>query len=295
MPPEELYLRELIDLDLADGQAICEFTRRYGRLETHRWASLPQWYVENWRRQGDAPELDAIDQLLNSYRGTGLPQVGTPSHLELFRLYARILRDAVRLWTASVMTGSIQSALDRWESYLPKPQAFVAAREAAGLGPSDGEAFARHQASEFLVNVLSPALVPYHPRFEMTTPGVKWQLGVPDPGLYSAMVLQLYNHIAEGSPYSHCANCDRLFVRQRDRAEQGRYRTEGLMYCSKNCAWAAGQRKWRQKQRKREQARDLHADGVPVTEIADRLGIDLETLTAWLLESHEGRTEDETR
>ena len=63
VPPEELYLRELMDLDLTDGQAICEFTRRYGRLETERWGSLPRWYVEDWRRKGDAPELDRIDQL----------------------------------------------------------------------------------------------------------------------------------------------------------------------------------------------------------------------------------------
>ena len=49
VPPEELYLRELMDLDLTDGQAICEFTRRYGRLETERWGSLPRWYVEDWR------------------------------------------------------------------------------------------------------------------------------------------------------------------------------------------------------------------------------------------------------
>ena len=96
------------------------------------------------------------------------------------RLYASILRDGVRLWTASPMTGSIQSALERWESPLPKPQDFVAAREQADVAQDDDEAFARHQASKFLVSVLSPALVPYHPRFEMATPWVTWQLGVPD-------------------------------------------------------------------------------------------------------------------
>jgi hypothetical protein len=285
MPPEELYLRELMDLDLDDTQAIVEFTRRYGRFEQERWELLPQWYTRNWRQRGEALELERIDELFASYRGSGREHVGSASHPEVFRLYARILRDAIRLWTEAAMTGSIDRALGAWESSLPKPPDSIPTREAVGLGPGDDEVFARHRAAEFLVNLLNDALTPYHPRLELNVPGVAWQIGVPAPGLYSAMVLQLYNHIAEEAQYRRCENCDRIFVRQRDRAEQGRYRTEGLRYCSKRCAWAAGQRKWRENQRKRKSAAELHAQGMSAHQIAEQLDVDVATLAEWLLES----------
>ena len=181
------------------------------------------------------------------------------------------------------MMGSLRPALEDWESYLGKPQDFAAARERAGMGPEDDEAFARYQAAEFFVHILHPALAPYHPRLELIVPGVAWPLGIPAPGLYSAMVLQLYNHIVEGAVYRRCGNCDRIFVRQRDRAIRGRYRTEGLKYCSKNCAWAAGQRKWRQNKRRRREAAEMRKRGLSVTQIAESLEVDQPTLTEWLL------------
>ena len=94
---------------------------------------------------------------------------------------------------------------------------------------------------------------------------------------------QLFNHIAEGATYRRCENCDRIFVRQRDGAAQGQYRTEGVKYCSRKCAWAAGQRSWR----KRKQARELHAQGTAVGQIAARLGVDVETLAEWIVETNQ--------
>lgn len=291
MPPEELYLRELMDLDLSDGSAILEFTKRFGRLEKERWKLLPDWLVNDWQKRGDPPELERIDQLLVGYNRSDLDVEGV-SHIEVFRLHARILRDAVRLWTSASMTGSIRPALERWESLLGKPQDFVAAREKAGMGPEDDEAFALYQAAEFFTLILDSALVPYHPRLELIVPGVVWPAGVPAPGLYSAMALQLYNHIVEGAVYRRCENCDRIFVRQRDRATQGRYRTEGLMYCSKNCAWAAGQRKWREGKRRRREAAEMRERGLSVAQIAKNFGVDLLTITEWLLREQTGAEEE---
>ena len=190
------------------------------------------------------------------------------------------------------MTGSIRPALERWESLLGKPQDFVAAREKAGMGPEDDEAFALYQAAEFFTLILDSALVPYHPCLELIVPGVVWPAGVPAPGLYSAMALQLYNHIVEGAVYRRCENCDRIFVRQRDRATQGRYRTEGLMYCSKNCAWAAGQRKWREGKRRRREAAEMRERGLSVAQIAKNFGVDLLTITEWLLREQTGAEEE---
>ena len=281
MPPEELYLRELMDLDLDNGSAILEFTKRFGRLEKERWELLPDRPINDWQHRGDPPDFKRIDELLDGYRRSDLDVEGV-SHIEVFRLHARILRDAVRLWTSASMTGSIRPALERWESLLGKPQDFVAAREKAGMGPEDDEAFAIYQAAEFFVLFLHSALAPYHPRLELIVPDVAWPAGIPAPGLYSAMVLQFYNHIVEGAVYRRCENCDRIFVRQRDRATHGRYRTEGLMYCSKNCAWAAGQRKWREGKRRRRQAAEMRERGLTMNQIAEDFGVDLQTLAKWL-------------
>ena len=60
MPPEELYLRRLMDLDLADASAILEFTRRFGRMEKERWELLPAWLVNDRQGRGDPPEIDRI-------------------------------------------------------------------------------------------------------------------------------------------------------------------------------------------------------------------------------------------
>jgi hypothetical protein len=287
VPPEELYLRELMELDLADSDAILEFTRRYGRMDGEHWELLG---ARRWRWRGTPREIERIDELLSTYT---VPDgdFGGVSHLEVFRVHARLLRDAVRLWTEATMTGSVREALRRWESFAPPPQDSPVLRDAAGLRADDDEGYARRQAAEFVVEFLTPALAPYHPRFEVRVGGELWLSGAPAPRLYSAMVLQLYNHIAEGARYRHCANenCGRIFVRQRDRAQQGRYRTEGsLKYCSRKCAWAAGQRAWRDRQRKRKQALKLQAQGVEASEVAAQMGIDLDTLAEFLDGGREG-------
>lgn len=287
VPPEELYLRELMELDLADSDAILEFTRRYGRLDGDQWELLG---ARRWRWRGTPPEIERINELLSTH---AVPKgdFGGVSHLEVFRVHVRLLRDAVRLWTEATMTGSVREALRRWESFAPPPQDSPARREGVGLRADDDNGYARRQAAEFLVEFLTPALAPYHPRFELDFGGGFWQRGVPGPRLHSAMALQLYNHIAEGARYRRCANenCKRIFVRQRDRAQQGRYRTEGsLKYCSRKCAWAAGQRAWRDKQRMRKEALKLQSQGVEASVVAAELGIDHETLAELLHGGREG-------
>ena len=61
----------------------------------------------------------------------------------------------------------------------------------------------------------------------------------------------LYDRLAEGAAPRRCASetCQRLFVRQRGRAEYGQYRTGGVKYCSRECARAQAQRELRRRRK----------------------------------------------
>jgi hypothetical protein len=70
--------------------------------------------------------------------------------------------------------------------------------------------------------------------------------------LYSIAALQIFNVFVEGLPVLTCANerCSQFFQRQRGRARKGQYRTEGVMFCSHQCADAQRQRDRRRRQQK---------------------------------------------
>src|SRR3954449_7852564 len=58
--------------------------------------------------------------------------------------------------------------------------------------------------------------------------------------VYGVAWLQLVNDLAEGTPMRVCANetCQRSFLRQLGRSLYGQNRTEGIRYCSAECAKA---------------------------------------------------------
>lgn len=79
-----------------------------------------------------------------------------------------------------------------------------------------------------------------------------------DPGdttvvvdLYAAGCVQVANLMNELLPPHRCRNerCGRAFVRQRDGAVQGQFRTTGVSYCSPTCQKAQAQREWRRKRK----------------------------------------------
>lgn len=95
------------------------------------------------------------------------------------------------------------------------------------------------------------------PVVELTHPELEEQglaIGRRVPTILPALCEQLLGWVAEGLPARRCANetCNRLFTRQRGRAEQGQHRTSGVKYCSASCANAQANREYRRRKANRD-------------------------------------------
>lgn len=69
----------------------------------------------------------------------------------------------------------------------------------------------------------------------------------PNVTMFEILVLELFRHIVENAPFKSCQNpsCGRRFVRQDGGAVHGQSRMTGVMYCSRTCAKAVAQRRYR--------------------------------------------------
>lgn len=206
--PDELYLRELFDLDLADPEALITFANAYGI------------YAEPGR-------------------GPGLPRC-----IDL-AFGAAKLRNATRVWQLYRETDGTMAGLDTVPLDIEDPG------ENRMAPPRDP-----FEAVHWFQATVAAALQPFTVHIQFEGPilaGDDAQLfgGPSVVSAYSAMALQLGNHIAEQADYHECANapCGRRFVRQRGRAEYGQYRSTGVRFCSSSCARASAQRDYRRRQR----------------------------------------------
>jgi hypothetical protein len=77
-----------------------------------------------------------------------------------------------------------------------------------------------------------------------------------DVTLFEVLALELFRHIAENASYKRCANesCGRTFVRQDGGAVHGQSRMTGVLYCSRLCANAVAQRRYRRRRVRRKKA-----------------------------------------
>jgi len=219
--PDELYLRELMDLDLSDARAISAFTATYGVLGRMDWSLVPD--PSSKRGGATDPSLIKLQRRLKR-EAQAWPAGERKRRMskDAIVYHARLLRDCVRLLDARQNGGEA-----KLESSLR-------------LEP----------AELFVPVVLNAGLTAYHVYVDLPDADLHVPYGPPRPNLYSALCLQMANHIAEAAVYRRCANesCGRLFVRQRGRAAGSRERrTEGVRFCSAGCARTQAAREYRRR------------------------------------------------
>lgn len=223
--PSEFFLRELFDIELS-AQGLADVAQAWGRFE---WAPIPVL------AEGGVPHASAyrsieetIADALNVH-SSSVVIAAEPIH------YVTVARALVGHWVAYKQGGDPS---DAWEA-----QGFTRPL-------TDADAWRRFE------DHLNSALAPFRTHVSIDLFGIPGRTpwGTTSPGLYSLTCLQLFNHMANDAPVRICANerCRRAVSRQTGRSQKGRYRDEGVKYCSRECARAQAQRDYAK--RKKEQA-----------------------------------------
>ena len=229
--PDELYLREFLDLDADDPAAVLAFCAAYGPVGAFDLSDLPRpfrmpiaFVYEEVYEGRNPPDGSAIKGHIGSH---------TVENVAAFQCGVRIMVSLWRCLTGEVSIGEI----DKLVVEAGGPSLLFEKR--GGLSRELSVAFE-------LRAYLNQGLAPYHVRLEVGD-GSAWGIG--GHNVYNAMCLQLANHIAENARYRPCAaeDCGNLFVRTEGYSRYGQNRLRGNKYCSQRCANRQAQRDYRRR------------------------------------------------
>lgn len=240
--PEELFLRGLLDLDVDERDDVVDFVRAHG--------SITDEYVD----RGLTPD----DVLRDLYRPVGrkapeqllrrrpADEEFASNHVLDLIWWLKTARSLTRHWLA-VQEGTDVTKAWQSEGFIPYGRGVVEARTRDGVRRT-----VKDRVWQAFVDYLNVGLRPFHVRVEADLQGGR-RVGAPAPQLYSVLCLQLANYLAEDATARRCASetCGRPFVRQLGGALFGQYRTEGVLYCTTNCAKAQAQREYRRRGRRK--------------------------------------------
>lgn len=228
-PPEELFLRDVLDADPNDPSTIVRFTTTWGALTglgSAAFVLMPP--EETWRGPFDA-------------------LIGMAK-----RFAERTDRDeryVVTVQAATLHLRAIRAMVRHWNAYLSEsgPDALMHAWAAEGFNVPPNERI----AWMFFQEHINAGLRPFHAGVEVTDEqGHGMLVGQEHYNLYAALCLQLVNAISEQAPFHVCANERHrgLFIRQRGRSRHDQHRSDAI-YCSADCARAQAAREYRRRQR----------------------------------------------
>ncbi|SRR6266516_3281113 len=238
--PQDFYLREMLELQADDLEAVAQLMCSYGLLFDLNLGELDLSDLEHDVREELASLADYPDNV------SSLKDAHGGVHRDLVRLHIEMMQRATKTFLACQRNGGLEELIEPNlnDAYLAKLRAINA--EHPKPWPRSLEHLQKVLIDEEILQLessLSAALS----KFSIGIGGLeeRW------PTIYSVSFLQLYNHLAEGATARGCANetCHRVFVRQRGRAEYEQYRTEGVKYCSRACARAQAQRQLRRRRR----------------------------------------------
>ena len=298
---DELYLRELPEVDSDDPEAVYQFVKNWGPLARpvhNPFRPNPGWLDLDI----DAPkDLVSIiekrlpDELVGQLYGdkwAAAPRYF--NHIEEAALYIRTFQFMVSVFTQLHQQQSIDLGRIVWHKSLgwfPDKEWL----DKEGVDDEGLLALIAPRFSDWLTKALQP-IQPYisymdavtkmpstggYPANITNNSDLVTPRTLPETTLYTAMAVQLFNHVAENAAVQQCANesCERFFVRQRGRSKFGQYRTQGVKYCSSSCAKAQAQRKLRKRQ---AEARRLHRNGLSAKEIAEKLRVETISINRWI-------------
>lgn len=258
----EVYL-QLLEVDLDDVDSVLDFASTFGPLDI-RALDAPrasrQWFgvaseqpvpfrvLRHYPGFGDLSRHAARDgsfrepvlEIVHEQRAAA-PTWVISETLEEFRWGARAIRDLQAAWLC------LREGSDPREAPWANQRMPTAASEADR---------AQWEIAEFLERTMRDALDGFSPRLwlvdaesERASFRAVTSPAPTDVTLFEVLVLELFRHIAEDASYKRCANptCGRTFVRQEGGAIHQQSRMSGVLYCTRRCAKAVAQRRYRRR------------------------------------------------
>lgn len=240
--PDELYLGELCELDLADDDQLLGFVNTFGRL------GHPAQPV---RRSDVGKLVTGSERAVIRELGVDVPDVGGLPWEEWWTEVDTGVSDMGVVEKGLFFSDGMLhlEGVRGWALAFKRLTRLYLSFQTGNASASDMQKVARVLSD--LMGPFTPVLdVVYDEDAEDWSPFKDTKSA---PRLENVLALQMYNHIADGDVYHVCEFDKRLFVHQRGRVEKAQHRKTGVKFCSTQCAANQAARDYRRRKKAKGQ------------------------------------------